>query len=321
MEKIEMEVLRIIKSLPIKVISYEPIKWKRVQTTPIYIINAEDGKYVLKMFSYSKKLGKQILHRLFGNLGLQNQLIIYKYIKGYVFSQFSIPLLVASDSESYLLFKFINIEHKSEYEIKADQVIDGLVEFYSITGNKITKNFKTYLINFTRKPNFLIIRRCASGLRSKYGINLTGKVLRTFFGCLLKQKPFSTKYLIHNDFHHNNSFLDTDGNFYISDFENSVFESRWVLIDIVHYCVGTQTFAINTAVIKRFYIKFSANNPNLNIDFRAQLLMALLLRVSQMVLSTVPPKNVQKRYFRFLNIVLLNSNNFEKWISKWFSGF
>jgi hypothetical protein len=320
MEKIEREVLRIIQSLPVKVISYEPIKWKRVQTTPIYIINAEDGKYVLKMFSYSQNPGKQILHLLFGNLGLQNQLIIYKYIKGYVFFHLCIPLLVASDSESYLLFKFINIEHKSENEIKADKVIDGLIEFYNITGNKITKNFKTYLINITRKPNFLIIRRSAGGLRSKYGINLTLKVLKTVFGCLVKQKSLSKKILIHNDFHHNNSFLDTDGKFYISDFENSVFENRWVLIDIVHYCVGTQTFAINTAVIKRFYVKFSANNPNLNIDFRVQLLMALLLRVSQMVLSTVPPNNVKKRYFRFLDIVLLNSNNFEKWTSNRFSG-
>jgi len=318
MNGLNNEVLAIIPRLPLKVQSYEPINWKRVQTTPIFIINAEEGKYVLKLFASPQGLVRQTLHRLFGNLGLKNQIIINKFLKKQVFFQFCTPILVASDGSSYLLFQFINIAHKGEYEINEDLVIDSLIEFYSIPGQKIAMNLTNYLINITRKPLFLIMRRVVGNLRRIYGISLAFAVIKVLFECYVDQKPFSSKILLHNDFHHNNVFLDFDGRFYISDFENSVFESRWMLVDIVHYSVGTQKFNLNTNVIKKFFLRYVENNPNFKIDFRAQLLMAYLLRISQMVLSTVPPKSVQKRYFKFFYNVLLNGKNFEKWVSKRF---
>jgi hypothetical protein len=321
MESFNKEILKIIPKLPFKVASYEPIYWKRVQITPIFIINTENDKYVLKLASVPTGIYKKLFNRIFGNLGLKNQVIVYNLLKNQKLSTFSIPKLVSSDSKSYLLFKYINIESNKEYEIVEDLIVKSLNELYLVKPSQKKYKKTTSLINLTRKPVYLIIRRVLGNLRRKHGINLVLKGLILVYKCHIVQNPFSLAFLIHNDFHHNNCFLDKLGRFYISDFENSVFDRRWVLVDIVHYSVGTQLFSINTKLIKMFFLKFKENNSNLNIDFRSQLLMALLLRISQMVLSTVPPKNVQKRYLRFFCIVLLNKNNFEKWISKNFSDF
>jgi len=320
MEGLENKALQIIHSLPLKVYSYEPINWKRVQTTPIFIIYAEEGKFVLKLFSSPRGIRKKILQILFGNPAIKNQVFIFKYLNQYKFSQFCVPMLVASDISSFLLFKYIDIEHKHEYEIDINRVVNGLIEFYCTSSTKIKVQFLSKKIFLSRKPFYIIIRRVFGSLRIKYGYGLAYDVLKMVLKCHLTQKTFLVRFLIHNDFHHNNIFFDKDGKFYISDFENSIFENRWILLDIVHYSVGTQKFFINTFAIKNFLLKFIEKNADLNINLPAQLLMAFLLRISQMVVSTVPPEDVQKRYFNFLSNVLLNGGNFNKWLSKNFKG-
>ena len=320
MEGLEKKVLQIIHSLPMEVYSYEPINWKRVQTTPIFIICAKEGKYVLKLFPSPRGLRRKILNFLFGNLGLKNQIFIYEYLNKHEFSQFCVPILVSSDRSSYLLFKYIDIEHKREYEIDINRVVNGLIEFSFINSTKINFKILRKLINLSRKPIYVIIRRVLGSLRIKYGFTLAVDLLRMVIKCYLRQKAFLVKFLIHNDFHHNNIFYDRDGKLYISDFENSIFESRWILLDIVHYSVGTQKYSINTSAIKEYFLNFIEKNPDLEIDFHAQLLIAFFLRISQMVLSPVPTEDVQKRYFNFLSNVLLDEHNYNKWLSKNFYG-
>lgn len=320
MEGLEKKALQIIHSLPIEVYSYEPINWKRVQTTPIFILYAKEGKYVLKLFPSPRGLIRKILNFLFGNLGLKNQVFIYEYLNKHEFSQFCVPILVSSDSLSYLLFKYIDIEHKREYEIDINRVVNGLIEFSFINSTKINFKILRKFIGLSRKPLCVIIRRVFGSLRKKYGSTLAIDVFRMVVKCYLRQKPFLVRFLIHNDFHHNNIFFDRDGKLYISDFENSIFESRWILLDIVHYSVGTQKFSINTSAIKEFFSKFMEKNADLEINFHAQLLLAFFLRISQMILSPVPTEDVQKRYFNFLSNVLLDEHNFRKWLSKNFYG-
>lgn len=320
MKVLEKKALQIIHSLPLQVHSYEPINWKRIQTTPIFIIYAEEGKFVLKLFSSPRGLWKKTFCYLFGNPALKNQVFIYEYLNQYKFSQFSVPILVASDISSFLLFKYIDIEHKGEYEIDINRVVNGLIELYFISSTKKKVKGLCNNIVLSRKPIYILIRRAFGNIRIKYGYGLAIGILKIVFKCYLRQKPLLVRFLIHNDFHHNNIFFDKDGNFYISDFENSVFEDRWILLDIVHYSVGTQNFSINTFAIKSFILKFFEKNADLNINLNAQLLMAFLLRISQMVVSTVPPEDVQKRYFNFLSNVLLNGENFDRWVSKNFKG-
>jgi hypothetical protein len=44
--------------------------------------------------------------------------------------------------------------------------------------------------------------------------------------------------------------------------------------------------------------------------------MALLLRVSQMILSNVPPAQVRERYESFLKEILLDNMMYERWLEE-----
>jgi hypothetical protein len=308
---------KLLSVLGLTVLSWEPIHWKRVQTTPVFLIRAREGEFFLKLIAPPATKKQAIARFLFGNLSLKNQLAVYSCLDKKKFSSLQYPRLVKTDGRSYLLFEFLTVQPKGEGEVPQDALVASLLEF-QCAGVLLKKNLlEAALLDISRKPVWVLLRRILGGLRRRCGLRVSLTCLGVMLAGYRRQKPLRRSVLAHNDFHHNNLLLTEDGELYIGDFEKVSNEKRWILIDIVHYAVGTMKFEIGLGPLKNYLQKVEERLDDMErFHLGSQLRMALLLRVSQMILSNVPPAQVRERYESFLKEILLDNLMYERWLEE-----
>jgi len=305
---------KVLSTLDLDIISWEPILWKRVQTTPAYIVRAREGKFFLKLTAPTTTRKQTIIRLLFGNLALKNSLIVYASLHDRIFSKFQYPKLVKTDGKSYLLLEFIPIQSNCEQGVTHDALITSLLEFQG-SGGLFKKGFlETTLLYVSRKPALVLLRRIVGGLRKRCGLYVSLKCIKVMWTCYKNQNRLNKPIILHNDFHHNNIIVDTFGNIYIFDFEKVHTDNRWILIDIVHYSVSAIKFEIDLELIKNYLKKINGSFKNLgNINVIMQLRIALLLRISQMIISSVPSDSVREKYDIFFRQTLLDDYACKQW--------
>jgi hypothetical protein len=311
---------KMLSEIDFDVISWDPIHWRRVQTTPVYIVRAREGKFFLKLIAPPVTRKQIIIRFLFGSLALKNQLAVYASLRRQNFHNLRYPKLVHTDGKSYLLLEFIPIQPKGERDLPEEALITSLLEFQG-SGAILQKGlFESVLLNVSRKPFWVLLKRVCVGLRKQCGLSVSLQCLRIILVCYKRQKQLEKSIILHNDFHHNNLLLDENGRIFVCDFEKAAEENRWPLIDIVHYAVGTGTFGIEVSLIKSYLQKLQGNSHNKErLHVPSQLRIALLIRVSQMILSNAPPADVKEKYKVFLVDILLDDYAFDNWYEK--SGF
>jgi hypothetical protein len=305
---------KVLSNLDLKIISYNPINWRKVQTTPVYMLRAQEGEFFLKFISSSETMRQNIIRMLFGSLAIKNQLAVYDSLSRLEFKNFKYPQLVNTDKKSYLIFDFIQIQSKGERDAPRDALVESLLEFQRSGVFLKRRGIEGVLLNITRKPACVLLKRVLVGLRKQCGIKISFRCIKVILDCYKHQKPLENILTLHNDFHHNNLLLTKSGELFVCDFENVANERRWALIDITHYSVGTMRFEIDTSLIG-MYIKNENSIFKLMNRFQigVQLRIALLLRVSQMILSNKPPIHVKDKYLKFFVDTLLEDSAYESW--------
>jgi hypothetical protein len=307
----------LLSQLEIDVISCEPFHWKRVQTTPAYIVQGPDFKYFLKVIDTPIKRNQKYVRWFTGNLAIKNQLRVYASLCKQQFFFFKYPKLIKTDGNSYLLLEYISSLKKREQVLPEDMLVLCLIEF-QLSDVTLKRNyFESFLMNLSRKPFWVLLRRSLGGVRKTCGLSVSLNLIKVFLICYLQQSRLLKKITTHGDFHPNNLLMNNEGEIYIFDFEKVTKEKYWLFIDIVHYAVSTKKFFIEVPLIKIFIEKLRFKFEKIGLlNIRAQLRFALLLRVSQIILSSVSPVDVRERYKVFLRDVLLNDVAFHQWIEK-----
>jgi hypothetical protein len=311
------EVRRVEAETGIRVSRCRPLNWKREQTTPLYLLDTPDGRFVVKSAdafpSWRRRLG-----RLLGDWELGWQAQVYACLDEQHFEHFRFPRLVATDGRTYLLLEYLETRQHGEHDIPREVLLNSLLELQlahvTFEGPRLQK-----LLAATKTPTTALTRRVLLGVQSRFGGTVARRGAAVIWHCLRTQPPLDRRVVCHNDLHHNNLLLGSDGSLYISDFEQVSLDDRWVLADIIHYAVGTNRFAVDTSIISD-YIDLLRHATRFELNLGSQVRFGLLLRVSKLVLSRVPPADVAQEYGRFLVEVLLDDVAYASWFEANFRG-
>jgi thiamine kinase-like enzyme len=120
---------------------------------------------------------------------------------------------------------------------------------------------------------------------------------------------------IHNDLLPNNLLTDKEGNVYIIDFENVLYEKKWILTDIVDLALNINDMSLDVKLINDYIKKLKdikINEEELNIN--AQLRLIILKRIIQAISSRNFEKEQKKELWKFLNDTFLIKENYYVWL-------
>jgi hypothetical protein len=301
----------LLAGLGLHVFRCRPISWKRVQTTPLYLVESDEGRFVLKRSTPVRGPLSRLRH-LFGDGDLDTQAQVYASLGQQEFEHLRYPRLIGTDGRRYLLLEHIETRPHGESDLPRAPLLRALLEFQNAR-IEFARSPGAALLAMARRPDAVLVRRMLSGLRPRFGWRATRRALKLVDRCRRDQPPLDRPVVCHNDFHHNNLLLGRDGVVYFSDFEYVSLDDRWMLADIIHYAVGTGSCTIDTGIIADYADLVDRTCP-VGLDLPAQLRFGLLLRVSQLILSRVPPPAVATRYGAFFSEVLLDDRAFEAWL-------
>jgi hypothetical protein len=305
------ELTALFSEIGLHVTHCRPINWKRDQTTPLYYVEATEGRFVLKRPTPPLGVAGR-LRRLAGDWEIDTQTKVYRSLAKQCFEHLKFPRLVASDGRNYLLLEYIETRSHEEHDLPRNALLYSLLEFQSAE-LRLNRTGAGKLLAMSRSPSTVLLRRFLRPLCSRFGLAMMRRGLEIVLRCHRDQPPLERPVVCHNDFHHNNLLLGIDGGLYFSDFESVSLDDRWALADIIHYGVGTQDFLIDKTIMME-YAELLRSAFVVELDIKAQMRFGLLLRVSKLALSRVPSVEVAERYGSFLREVLLDDQAFDAWL-------
>jgi hypothetical protein len=298
----------LLSRLDLEVWEVRPISWKQPQVTPLYYLEAAEGRFVLKLATPRPSRVAGLRAGLARN-EIGHQARVYMALGRLACRHLRFPKLIASDFRSYLLLEYIETRPHGEHDLPRDAVLGSLLEFQTADVDIPDPVFP----NAARTPGVRLARRLVGRLRKRIGWPATRRALLAAGRCYHEQPRMKRKVVRHNDFHYNNLLLADDGAVYMNDFEYVSLDDRWVLGDIINYAVGTRYFHIAVDIIRE-YAKMMADALDAEVCLPAQLRFCLLSRVGDLLLSRVAPAEVVSRYWSFFESVLLDDREFARWL-------
>lgn len=299
---------RLRERLGLEVHSVRPLNWKKGQITPLYHLEASEGRFVLKL-STPRPGRFQGLSERQARHEIAHQAKVYGALDQGSYRYLRFPRLVATDGSSYLLLEYIETRPHGEHDLPRETLLHSLLEFQTATGRVPDPMFP----NAARSPGVRLSRRLLFRLREKLGNASVYRAFQIMRSCYARQPELPRKLARHNDFHYNNLLLSSDGTLYLNDFEYVSRDGRWVMGDIVNYAVGTGYQHVEVDLIRSYY-ELLAAETGFDLDLHAQVRFGLLSRVGDLILSKVAPGNVVKGYRDFFETVLLDDRQFEEWL-------
>lgn len=151
-------------------------------------------------------------------------------------------------------------------------------------------------------------------MRRTMGIGTALQCIRALRNWSQAQPKQPKPIWLHNDFHPNNVLVDNRGKLYLTDFEQTTEERRWVLVDIVHYATDAYSFTIDVDLIRCYVDRLEASAVFAGpLDYSTQLRFALLLRSMHHLFTVASPSSVKERYRHFVTAVLLSDQAYSNW--------
>lgn len=313
-EAASQNIEQLLDTLKLDVESYQTLSRIRTGLTPHYLIRAKQGTFFLKIERPVRGMARARLRRLLGNPVLKRQVAVYRALSKRQFRSFRYPRLIETDEASYLLLEYITPRESgnSSEEFKSKLAL-SLLEFQTSGLQFEHAGVGNMLLDVVLSPGWAILRSAYFGVGKRCGPRFALRCLRTVLLCQRLQAKFEIPVVIHNDFHHDNVLVSDGNQVYITDFENVAMERRWLLLDIVHYAVGTQEFYVDLEQIRRYLLALRESGFRSAVNVAAQLRFALLRRMMLNLASDVPPEEVKRQCEQFISTVLLPDDAYRTW--------
>jgi hypothetical protein len=308
-------VVRDIARAGIEVHGLEAIGRPRGEMVTHFIADTSSGRLFLKIGRPTSGPRQQLLRKLLGRPSLERQVDVLEGLERSPFPTLRYPRLVRSDRSRYVLVEHIAGARPASDGEAPEALVASLLEFQTSSAQRAFGGVVSRLLGASLAPEAYLVRRALPRLLRESGWRSAWRLVRTMHWCRRQQPALDRQVLIHNDFHHENVLIDADGVMYLTDFENAVSTRRWVLVDIVHYAVGTTSAVIDTELI-RAYVAAARLVPEIGdrLALEPQLRLALLRRIAQHVSSAAVPEHVRTTYRSLLDEVLLDDERFRSWV-------
>ena len=310
----------LLERLNLKVRSWHELPRSRQELSPPYRIDAEQGTFFLKLERPAEEGRRALQRTLLGSPTLRRQIAVYEGLQAKSFTHLRFPKLVQTDHERFMLLEYIpqadaptraGILNSEAYR---QALIHSLIEFQTSGITLEQRDLGAYLLDKLLDPALTVLRWTLAGVRKRWGLGIARQYQQVLASCIRAQAPLNRPVLLHNDFHLNNVLIGPHEVLYLGDFEKVTSNTRWLLLDMVHYAVDTHTPFIDLGLIRQYVTALNDYGFSMHeLDLRAQLRFALLKRLLQHLFSKAPPKEVKEHYETMLRTVLLPEGAYVQW--------
>lgn len=143
------------------------------------------------------------------------------------------------------------------------------------------------------------------------------RVIGAIVAMELNERGNGVGVFLHNDINPNNVVMTSDSQLHIIDFEDSIRESKWTLVDIIDATFVPESLRLNTIILNEYLAlakKKGVLSPTLNLE--RQVRFALIRRVLLLLSFRRTPEGQKPALARFLTGILLRAESFSRWYSE-----
>lgn len=304
----------VVNHLSLKVSSKK--KLSKVESKPTWLIVTEVGKFVLKLKSQS--LGKkQKLLNFINNreTDFNNELTINNHLKLCKFECFRSPELLKTDNNNYLLFDYIPSDKGwNRTDIPMNEFLKSILEFQTSNIKLQNKLRDKTLFHIMRKPTIEMVI-WSMKVWTKYDLKSVIKILGTIAKCSLLEKKNSMHFLLHNDLHMLNNVLSSQDKFvYLCDFERSLEEKKWVLLDIVDLCMNSNPMDFDSELFEKYitlFKSYTCTPEKINIQTQVRI-GVLRIIIKKMIYDSLENEKYGIQWKELLNTIS-SDEKYKKW--------
>jgi len=283
-----------------------------------YIVKYNGKECIKKTNPQPESISGLILHILLrGSVKFTNELKINMALNKKQYENFNFPKTINSDGSSYIIFDFVDgTEGINMTNDNYISFIKSLVEFQTSKLELEHKVTHKLIINILRLPFNILRRALKLYITNIINLRMILQILQVLISSSICQKKLQTCLFIHNDLLPNNLITDKNDVVYIIDFENSLYENKWILTDIVDITFDIYRMKLDFKIINKYLHELEKKGIRTSeIDITCQIRLVLIRRMLQAISSNRYSKESKEIFISFLRRILLNDKEFIRWFS------
>lgn len=236
----------------------------------------------------------------------------YIELENRLFKKFNYPNIIENKKDTYILMDYIpgKIGFKN---CNVNNVLESLIEFQTSGIYFYSSLYQKLIWQLSRGIFFQIFRWLLINIPDKYSFKLSIKCMYVLFKEQLNQKKLAKPLIIHNDLFGPNNIITLNDKIYYLDFESTVIEKRWCLIDIVDLCIREDSTEFNTLLLSQYLSKLSQKGTTFNEDDLLRQIRVGLLRRSLAILISTDKLKASTLWKNFIEDVLVNDVKYKEW--------
>lgn len=245
-----------------------------------------DGAFcIIKLKPYSPTPLNSVKQFIFGNNSLTflTELMFNKKLNTCQEVGFLYPNLLFYDNNVIIYERVKQLPFESN---EAKNVAEPILEFNLNNTKPDYGFFQRFVLYFLHSPSAVLIKGGVELLKC-WELKVFIKYVKYSIKCGLSTFKAQKHILLHNDLGDGNILKGQDSNIYIIDFSSVTNERKWLLVDIIHYCLQYNSeskmgydfrFDVAKEYMKRFTEKYQFLYEQINLEdqFKIGVLVKLM---------------------------------------------
>ncbi len=282
-----------------------------------YLVEKQGVKYIIKEAIEPVSKSGRLFRFIFNtNIKFLNEQRVNTILREEKFTYVRIPKMIGK-SERSIVFELVEGKQGFSFDtVDESYASNALIEYQTKINNYTNYTLKDKILLYLLKPNIVFLRRLFTYSFRNIELSLLLKGL----SCLFRMSFFKKQkraLLIHNDLLPNNIMTDNSNRLIFLDFENSIYENKWILTDIVDFAYDPLIQKFNINYFKNYLSKLAELGFALNDSYIfIQVKVLLIKRLIQVLTSNKFNSKLKELNKKYLFEVLLNSKSFEDILNK-----
>lgn len=283
-----------------------------------FIYENSEGKRLFVKRPPPAKSRAQKIGRLFtpGGLRFRNEQVVYKTIHKSRRATVNAAKVVESIPGEQLVLSYLP-HQQAPTQLNDDELIEQIIAFNALQPARNRSLFSHAQARLRYSPLWFTLRKTFFGLRGDRSFSQILALVWQLFVLGVSEPRARTSVLLHNDLHRKNIGL-VNNDIYLMDFESSLSEHRWFLIDIVYLTFSVTTFELNVKRLAK-YVRTAEAQQLFPTTFQLapQLKFALCWRLAASLLGSLDQGMAAKqRRIAFLERLVYDQEFFATWLTQ-----
>ena len=285
----------------------------------VLLIRSGRRSYVYKAFINRRSILSRLRFALMGNMGMTNEIQVYRSAQEASFEHFRLPSLIKTDGRSYLAIELVHGDHlKSgeEVDARAERLAAALYEFQK---HRFDVDHQHFLFRFRNNSGMILdlfsqaYRLARKGVEKK----LIARALAIGIRSAMRSGRSEMQVACHNDLHRRNILFGADDEIYVIDLAKVAYTDKWLLRDIIDYSYGYNGGRYLHDGLFKSYLKVVSSKDRMldGISVNDQLRSLMMKKLMFTINYSLDKGKDPSRALAFLQHTLCDDAGYEQWFT------